>query len=357
MPDEVQRKQLGNARTLALLTLLTAASITHAKPELDLKKALGFEDSTIWGGEGLGADAADAREGSNCLVWKDSKTNGRVRLKNANLDLSKARMMTFWLHSDVAHGKKIAVVLNSNTDATPEDDYYVATVPVVWSGWRKVEIPFEDFVTKRSPAGWDKITGIIFAGNGYGTGEGVDNTDYKLDGIEFPGAGLFGAEAPAPVIIEGFERAFGFENARDWPGLVNDSEEPRDGEYSGKWQDANSGDTVRAALFPSDLSDFGTMELSIFAPVAGDNRLTFFVEADNPATPEVDGYRTAAIVKWQGWRDISVPFAKMKPTGTPAGWDHITGFSMKQEGKILPPIKFDRMGFAQTTTTSEEARK
>ena len=93
-----------------------------------------FEDVSDW--SGLDPEVTTVHRGAGAGRWDDHVAQGSIRKTlAAPLDASGASHLQLWLHSAVANGAAIEVVLDSDNPADPEGwDYYSTTLRVDWAG-------------------------------------------------------------------------------------------------------------------------------------------------------------------------------------------------------------------------------
>ncbi len=92
----------------------------------------------------------------------------------------------FWLYSEKASNKKVYFVLYANDPATPANEYFMTSFFVDWTGWKKIELPYNKFLNSTGTADLDKITKLIIHPRWYGSDPAPDPTDK----LYFDGLGL-----------------------------------------------------------------------------------------------------------------------------------------------------------------------
>ncbi|MDK2971379.1 MAG: hypothetical protein PWP23_1134 [Candidatus Sumerlaeota bacterium] len=344
------------ARLAGAAAFLAAAATTPAAPVVSPTPALGFDDTTDWQGDLL-IDREDIKEGIQSAIWMDTPTNDRIRLRKLDLDLSGKDAAVLWVHSAAATGAKIAVVFVSENPATEGPDYYQATIPINFIGWRQIVLPFAETVAKREPLGWSHITEIMFASTGYNVGTADPATVLKLDGFHFVTKAELAGQAPARpsatdgVIPPAYADVLRFDDVLSWKGLVKDSDKPIEGLYSGRWQDLATNDRVQCKNFPSDLSPYKGMTVSIWSAKATGAEIALAWISEDDASDGPDYYITLVPIDWVGWKDVTIDFSRTGFIREPVGWNKIDEFRMASSGykiKKTDPetlLKFDNIRF------------
>lgn len=317
----------------------------------DDRESLSFDDLTYW--RGLAIDKQEKHEGTQSGAWEDTVAVDRVRYRGKVIDASGAKAVRFWLHSREATGAVIALALFSENPASSEPDYYFANVKIDFSGWREVTIPFTEMKVRREPLGFHRITEILFASSGYGCGDANPRTALRLDDLRFvdpatePPRLVAGGVVPA-----GFERLLSFEDALLWKGLIQDSDQPAEGQYSCRWQNMTETNRVVAGRFPADLSGYESMLVSVWSAKATGAQIALILQSENPATESADYYAKLLTIDWAGWKELRIPLSQLAPERTPLGLNAITGFRMASSGYKIKTsdagtvLKFDNMRFA-----------
>lgn len=138
-----------------------------------------FEDVTDW--SGLTLETSLVMEGAGAGRWADTVARTSIRRSfDPPLDLSTRDHLGFWLHSAVANGAELQLVLTSENEATSGSDYYSTTLRMDFAGWRWFWLSKEELAPSRSPLGWDTIEAISLSASGWGHTPLWD-TDLVLD--------------------------------------------------------------------------------------------------------------------------------------------------------------------------------
>jgi hypothetical protein len=58
--------------------------------------------------------------------------------------------------------------MQSRSPQDPEDDAYLAAIPLQWQGWKLVTLPLADMVKLREPLGWQQVERFCLYSQGYG---------------------------------------------------------------------------------------------------------------------------------------------------------------------------------------------
>jgi hypothetical protein len=148
--------------------LTTAAVLAIAPAALADVPVDDFEQVTDW--KGLDPDTEHVKQGTTAGRWDDHPNQKSARKEfSPALDVSKERMLQFWVWSAVANGAELQLVLDSDNAADAEGwDYYSRPITVDWAGWRLFVIPLEDFNVSRKPVGWHELNYISFSADGWG---------------------------------------------------------------------------------------------------------------------------------------------------------------------------------------------
>ncbi|MBD2847112.1 S-layer homology domain-containing protein [Paenibacillus sp. IB182496] len=90
----------------------------------------------------------------------------------------------FWLYSEYASNKKVYFILDANIPETPAFDYFMTSFFVDWTGWKKIEIPYNKFLNSTGSADLDNFNQIIIHHGWYGS-DPVPSPDDELyfDGL------------------------------------------------------------------------------------------------------------------------------------------------------------------------------
>jgi len=115
----------------------------------------------IWRGLEIESDEDFVKSGSVSARWESVSTGGRATCMNVISDWSPYNYLKFWVYSGVANNATILVQILSPGD-NGEGDYFHHRFKLGWRGWRQVKIELPAMGASRTPAGWDKISGIVF---------------------------------------------------------------------------------------------------------------------------------------------------------------------------------------------------
>ncbi|NOZ22161.1 MAG: hypothetical protein GXP25_13870, partial [Planctomycetes bacterium] len=154
---------------------------------------------------------------------------------------------------------------------------YRTTVPVDWTGWKKVTLTKDDFKTQGKPIGWNWISKFYLSARVIGDPTGV--TLY-LDDVKLVG--------PAG------ERSLGdFETeATGWRDVFRSEEQAHSGKASGKWWFLDMFRTTFSEKFPGDWSKFDKLEFWLY--IEKPAKVNIIVSADSylPNTERADSILT-----------------------------------------------------------------
>ncbi|WP_020620408.1 S-layer homology domain-containing protein [Paenibacillus daejeonensis] len=83
----------------------------------------------------------------------------------------------FWLYSEKASNKKIYFILQTPDNDIPGNEYFMSTFFVDWSGWKKIELPFNRMLNSNGHADFSNFTQLIIHPRWYGSDPEPDPTD------------------------------------------------------------------------------------------------------------------------------------------------------------------------------------
>ena len=129
---------------------------------------LDFEGGDAATLEGVRATREIAATGSASGKWAGQIATPHVVATNIPHDWSAYDTLSLRLHSAVANGARIMLVVGSDNPATEGPDYYCAEIKVDWTGWRHLEYAFRDLKAVRCPVGWAKIDSFGLHASGWG---------------------------------------------------------------------------------------------------------------------------------------------------------------------------------------------
>ena len=115
--------------------------------------------------------------------WSNTTENTRIVATEIPHDWSGYLYLSFWAYSTDANDAAIEIVAYSESDSTPEDDYFKKELVIDWTGWRLFEIPLGEFRAVRSPVGWHKIDYLKLASSGWGH-DPKPTTDLYFDAMK-----------------------------------------------------------------------------------------------------------------------------------------------------------------------------
>ncbi|RME80070.1 MAG: hypothetical protein D6775_17020 [Caldilineae bacterium] len=121
--------------------------------------------------------------GTTAGHWSNTTVNTRIVATDIPHDWSDYLYLSFWAYSGEANDAAIEIVAYSESDATPEDDYFKKEIVIDWTGWRLFEIPLREFRAVRSPVGWHQIDYIKLASSGW-SHDPKPTTDLYFDAMK-----------------------------------------------------------------------------------------------------------------------------------------------------------------------------
>jgi len=182
-----------------------------APPAIELEIS-SFETPGEWSRGTL--DAGTKVEGSTSLEWVPD--DGSLTLEQT-FDFSSYDGLRLWLHSNKDSGHELLFYLASENVATTGGDYYSLKIPVDWTGWKLVELPFLDFQSNRQPLGYDTIGSVSIYASGWGMTPDPEVV-LHLDAME-----AYGFDYPPRVTdpeVTVFDWRVGAQRAAFWSSLL-----------------------------------------------------------------------------------------------------------------------------------------
>ncbi|MDQ3813405.1 MAG: hypothetical protein M3347_05585, partial [Armatimonadota bacterium] len=163
--------------SVALLSAFATAAPMAPEPLV-----LGFEkgDAAVW--KGGTVSETKAKTGQASLRWADVAQNPSLTWETAPTDWSPYNRLSFWLHSAVANGQGIQLVVPSENPATEGTDYFGRELKVDWTGWKKIELPFDQLWPTRTPQGWNQVGKFYLTVAGWGHTP-LPDTELYLDEV------------------------------------------------------------------------------------------------------------------------------------------------------------------------------
>lgn len=119
------------------------------------------------GWQGGSPDHLVTHEADCSVRWACAEADQVGKSFQPPLDWSKYTGASVWIHSNLAAGNAVILVLASENPKTEGPDYYTVLVPLDWTGWRQFVFTFKDMKTGRSPIGFRRIERAYFAATGW----------------------------------------------------------------------------------------------------------------------------------------------------------------------------------------------
>jgi len=142
-----------------------------------------FEDTTDW--INLAPESIIVKEGKGAGRWENTVDVPIIqRLFDPPLNLVNHTHLGFWLHSRVANGARIQLVLNSENPDTEGWDYFTYEITLDWEGWRWLWLAKDEMWETRSPIGWHQINFVSLHTDGWDHIP-LDDTELILDFMIF----------------------------------------------------------------------------------------------------------------------------------------------------------------------------
>ncbi len=151
-------------------------------------------------GSGGKVRTAKAGEFENRKVLLPAMDGWGLDLAPNSTDWSDFDAVELEIYSGRAGKDTFMVTMDSPRADTPDGrGYFNCKLPVDWTGWKKVTLPFSGFTRSRNPAGWDKITEFHMTPKGYGITP-VPGAEIYIAAIRLrPGQAPVAAAVPAPA--------------------------------------------------------------------------------------------------------------------------------------------------------------
>lgn len=90
----------------------------------------------------------------------------------------------FWLYSETASNKKIYFIMYAPDDSIPGNEYFMSSFFVDWQGWKKIELPFNQFLNSNGSADLENIQKLIIHPRWYNSDPAPDPDDkLYFDGL------------------------------------------------------------------------------------------------------------------------------------------------------------------------------
>ncbi|WP_419643228.1 carbohydrate binding domain-containing protein [Victivallis vadensis] len=290
------------------------------------------------GGELRTAALADFQERK---VIRPAMAGWGMDLTPAVTDWSEFDALVLEIYSARAGQDAFMVTMDSRNPADPDSKgYFNRKLPVDWTGWKTVTLPFSEFTRSRNPAGWHRIGQLHMTPKGYGI--------TPAPGAEIYIGSIRLRSGKAPDAAKPVKK----EPARQLSLPQSDAPDVlfADGKSGGEWKIAkivefDGAPAVEPALtgwgasvIPAnrDWSGYDAVVFDMYSERA--NRENFMVTADsNPEGKNGNYYMTRLPVTWTGWKTVVLPFRNFTPSRAPVGWNRIDAFYFSTKGYGLTP--------------------
>ncbi|MDR6553063.1 cadherin-like beta sandwich domain-containing protein [Paenibacillus qinlingensis] len=130
---------------------------------------------TFTGWTNTTASSTIAVQGLKSGQWTNPAT--AINIAGLTAPWSQNDQIEFWLYSEKASNKKVYFILDANIASTPSFDYFMSTFYVDWTGWKKVEIPFNKMLNSTGSANLANFNQIIIHPKWYDSDPAPDPTD------------------------------------------------------------------------------------------------------------------------------------------------------------------------------------
>ncbi len=75
--------------------------------------------------------------------------------------------LELWLHEERPQDTAIILFIGSENTGTKDEDYYSLRIPLDFTGWKRLVIPFAEMTANRDPLGWERITRLTLHAKGW----------------------------------------------------------------------------------------------------------------------------------------------------------------------------------------------
>lgn len=272
-----------------------------------------FTKRSVIEGAGLPASDLYTRSGNYTvkLTGNDLKKNFRFSCRK---DWTGYDTVKLWVYSPTELVTPITFVLNSDNPETPGKDYYYATVEIGNLGWNLVYLPYTGdwpaFYEEGLPVGYDSISSFEIWTDFDGSRANI-NAQLYLDRIAIAS------------LKESEKEELSNKGAA---GGSNKGEKPDKAELYGNFM---VGSTTTMLQTPSvtDWTGYNTLVIKMQNEKSSKRPFVVWVESQNPNTVTHDYWPFYLNMRWTGEKEIAIDLSGGKGTGsgTPLGWDQITG--------------------------------
>ena len=250
------------------------------------------------------------------LSGNDLKKNFRF---NCRKDWTEYNTVKLWVYSPIDLVTPITFVLNSDNPATAGRDYYYATAEIGQLGWNLVYLPYTGewpmFYEEGTPLGYDNITSFEIWTDFDGYKADV-NAQLYLDKITIEKLDETEKEDVSNKIPSGGSNK----------GNGNGSSVPDKVELYGEFV-LGSNNKMLPAPSVTDWTGYNTLVVKMKNDKPSKRPFGMWVESQNPATVSNDYWMFYVDFQWTGEKELIIDITDGKGggSGTPLGWDQITG--------------------------------
>jgi len=267
-------------------------------------------------GAGLPASSLYSKSGDYTakLAGNDLKKNFKF---NCRKDWTGYDTVKLWVYSPVELVTPVTFILNSDNPATTGRDYYFATAEIGQLGWNVVYLPYAGdwpmFYAEGSPLGYDKITSFEIW---------TDFDGYKADA----NAQLYLDDITIMTLKDEEKEAISNNRPSGGSNKGNGSSLPAKVELYGEFV-LGSNNKMLPAPAISDWTGYNTLVIKMKNDKPSKRPFGMWVESQNPATVSNDYWMFYVDFQWTGEKELAIDLTDGKGggSGTPLGWDQITG--------------------------------
>ena len=289
------------------------------------------DDLMLW--RGLKPERELVRQGEQAGRWGDLAEIPRLDWCGGLTDWRPFGGLHLWIHSAVANGQQLKIIVWSDSLQTRERDGYSHDLVVDWDGWREFLLDDAAFQTAYQPEGWGKVDGVGIVGGRWGDLQALPDTSLILDDIR-----VALRDDTEPYVFLDFEE----------PGRCPEDDHvavTEEGAHGGdralQWRPEGAGSLVSLRNVPHDWSSFETLVVMVRtdAPVALPAKV--MVSSDHKAVDGWDCYRHDFVIEGSDWAEIRLPIAEFRASGDPLGWDNVQGVHLQLVADAAAPLPAD----------------
>lgn len=141
-------------------------------------------------------------------------------------------------------------------------------------------------------------------------------------------------------------------------GFTTSTEQVKEEQSSGKWENTVENDRIVAVNIPHDWSGYKYLTFWAYSVVANKAAIELVAYSETDQTSEDDYYKLEVVIDWTGWRKFEIPLKEFAATRNPIGWNKIDYVKIASSGWSHNPnpttvLYFDAMKLSNERTESE----